>query len=264
VSRFQFVEENHGAYGVKRLCRVLGLSRSGFYRWREASASRAESERADRDLSERIKEIHAESDGTYGRPRITAHLREQGGPVNHKRVGRLMRRLGIAGLHLRKKVRTTIPEPSATPVPDLLERDFTAQAPNTRYVGDITYLPVGDGKFLYLATVIDLFSRRLAGRSIAEHMRTELVADALKAAAATRDGNLRGAIFHSDNGAQGGFNWSSQHLDTGGVRWAGTRDGSRCVEGRAGSGRRTGHCVRRCVRQGGLSPRAPCSGSFGG
>jgi transposase InsO family protein len=202
VSRFQFVEDNHGAYGVKRLCHILGISRSGFYRWRAASPVRAERERADQELGERIRQIHADSDGTYGRPRITAELRDTGQAVNHKRVGRVMRRVGIAGLHLRKKVRTTIPEPSAAPVPDLIERDFTAQAPNTRYVGDITYLPVGDGRFLYLATVIDLYSRRLAGWSIAEHMRTDLVTDALKAAAATRGGDLQGAIFHSDNGAQ--------------------------------------------------------------
>jgi transposase InsO family protein len=178
------------------------VSRSGFYRWRSAGPGRAERERAERDLGARITRIHADSEGTYGRPRITAALSATGWPVNHKRVARLMRRLGIAGLHLRKKVRTTIPEPAATPVPDLLERDFTAAALNTRYVGDITYLPIGDGKFLYLATVLDLHSRRLAGWSIAEHMRTDLVADALKAAAATRGGTLHGAIFHSDNGAQ--------------------------------------------------------------
>ena len=201
-SRFQFVEENHGAYGVKRLCRILGISRSGYFRWQAAEPIRLERERADRELCEQIRAIHSDSDGTYGRPRIAAALRNAELPVNHKRVGRLMRRLGIAGVHLRRKVRTTIPEPAASPVPDLLDRDVTAAAPNTRYVGDITYLPVGDGHFLYLATVIDLYSRRLAGWSIAEHMRTDLVADALKAAAAIRSGNLRGAIFHSDNGAQ--------------------------------------------------------------
>lgn len=129
-----------------------------------------------------------------------------------------MRRSGIVGVHLRKKVRTTIPAPDATPVPDLLQRDFTATAPNQKYVGDITYLPIGDGQFLYLATVLDLHSKRLVGWSIADHMRTELVADALRAAAGTRGGDLRGAIFHSDNGAQGEFNWSSQHPDLGGMR----------------------------------------------
>ncbi|MER7514755.1 IS3 family transposase [Streptomyces lavendulae] len=202
-SRFQFVDDHRGAFGVKRLCRILHLSRSGFYRWIAGADARAERVRADAELAERIGEIHAESDGTYGAPRVTAELRDAGVRINHKRVARIMRSRGIVGFHLRKKVRTTIPEPSATPVPDLLRRDFTAQAPNTKYVGDITYLPVGNGQFLYLATVLDLSSKRLAGWSIADHMRTELVTDALKAAAAARGaGGLRGAIFHSDNGAQ--------------------------------------------------------------
>jgi transposase InsO family protein len=134
---------------------------------------------------------------------VTAELRDEGERINHKRVARVMQKFNIVGLHLRKKVRTTIPEPAATPVPDLLQRDFTSTTPNTRYVGDITYLPIGDGQFLYLATVLDLCSKRLAGWSIADHMRTSLVTDALKAAAAVRGASgLRGAIFHSDNGAQ--------------------------------------------------------------
>jgi transposase InsO family protein len=202
-SRFQFVDDHRGAFGVKRLCRMLHLSRSGFYRWLAGADARAGRIRADSDLAERITAIHVESDGTYGAPRVTAELRDAGVQVNHKRVARVMRARGIVGFHLRKKVRTTIPEPSATPVPDLLRRDFTAKTPNTRYVGDITCLPVGNGQFLYLATVLDLCSKRLAGWSIADHMRTGLVTDALKAAAATRGADgLRGAIFHSDNGAQ--------------------------------------------------------------
>jgi transposase InsO family protein len=115
-------------------------------------------------------------------------------------VARVMRERGIAGLRLRRKVRTTIPEPNATPVADLLKRDFTAQAANTIYVGDITYLPY-DGGNLYLATVIDCYSRRLVGWSIADHMRTELISDALLAAQQQR-GTLTGAVFHSDHGAQ--------------------------------------------------------------
>jgi transposase InsO family protein len=211
-SRFQFVDDHRGALGVKRLCRMLQVSRSGFYRWLAGTDARAARARADAELAERIAQIHEESDGTYGVPRVTAELKDAGRRVNHKRVERVMRTCNIVGLHLRKKVRTTIPEPSATPVPDLLRRDFTAQAPNTKYVGDITYLPIGGGQFLYLATVLDLYSKRLAGWSIAEHMRTELVTDALRAAAAARGADgLRGAIFHSDNGAQLGLNRSSQH-----------------------------------------------------
>ena len=125
------------------------------------------------------------------------------GRVNHKRVARVMREHGIRGYQRRRRVRTTIPEPSGQKVPDLLGRDFTAEAPNTRYVGDITYLPLADGSNLYLATVIDCFSRRLAGWAVADHMRTSLVEDALKAAESTRGGRgaLTGAIFHSDHGS---------------------------------------------------------------
>ncbi|GII59532.1 transposase [Planotetraspora thailandica] len=201
MSRFQFVADHASAFGVKRLCRVLAISRSGFYRWRAAAAARAARAHADAELATRIKKIHAEFDGTYGSPRVTVELRHSGVRVNHKRVERVMRIHRIVGLHLRKKVRATVPEPSHHKVPDLLKRDFTADEPNRRYVGDITYLPLAEGRFLYLATVIDLHSRRLAGWSIADRMRTELVADALRAAARTR-GGLGGAIFHSDHGAQ--------------------------------------------------------------
>jgi transposase InsO family protein len=104
----------------------------------------------------------------------------------------------IAGIRLRRRVRTTVPEPSDARVPDLLKRDFTAPEPNRKYVGDITYLPLADGSNLYLATVIDCCPRKLAGWAVADHMRTELVTDALKAALADR-GSLRGAIFHADH-----------------------------------------------------------------
>ena len=139
---------------------------------------------ADAELADRIRTIH-EADRTQGAPRITAELNDGAPPrarVNHKRVARVMRAHAIAGLRLRRRVRTTIPEPADQKVPDLLRRDFTAPAPNQRYVGDITYLPIADGSNLYLATVIDCFSRRLAGWAIAEHMRTDLVTDALAAA----------------------------------------------------------------------------------
>ena len=145
---------------------------------------------ADAALAERIRTIQA-ADNTVGAPRVTAELNDGaavGQRVNHKRVARVMREHGIPGYRKRRRVTTTVPEPSGQRVPDLLRRDFTAEAPNMRYVGDITYLPIADGSNLYLATVIDCYSRRLVGWSIADHMRTELVEDALKAAAGTRDG----------------------------------------------------------------------------
>lgn len=146
------------------------------------------------------------ADATYGAPRVTAELNDGAGDgerVNHKRVARVMRAHHLAGVRLRRRVRTTTPAPADHVVPDLMMRDFTAPAPNTKYVGDITYLPCGGGRFLYLTTVIGCFSRRLVGWSIADHMRTDLVADAIRAAARER-GSLAGATFHSDHGAQYG------------------------------------------------------------
>lgn len=189
-------------WSVKRLCALLEVQRSSFYAWRAAAPARAARAAADVALAERIRAVHAE-DTTCGRPRITAE-RGDGAPpgqrVNHKRVGRVMHEHGIRGYRRRRRVRTTIPEPAQGAVPDLLGREFTAPAPNRVYVGDITYLPLAGGENLYLATVIDCYSRRLAGWAIADHMRTELVEDALRAAAATR-GSLAGAIFHSDHGS---------------------------------------------------------------
>ncbi len=203
MNRFQFVADHRDAFEVKRLCAVLHVSRSSFYAWLAAAPARAARADADTALAERIRAIH-DTDTAQGVPRITAELNDGAPPetrVNHKRVARVMRQAQIAGLRLRRRVRTTVPEPADQRVPDLINRDFTASAPNQRYVGDITYLPIGDGSNLYLATVIDCFSRRLAGWAIAEHMRTDLITDALSAARHSR-GSLAGAIFHSDHGAQ--------------------------------------------------------------
>jgi transposase InsO family protein len=203
VTRFQFVADHRHAFEVKRLCQTVEIARSSFYAWEAGAPARAVRQAADQELAERIREVHA-TDRAYGAPRVTAELNDgapAGERVNHKRVARVMAANDIAGIRLRRRVRTTIPEPADQLVPDLLERDFTAQEANTVYVGDITYLPCGDGQNLYRATVIDCFSRRLVGWSIADHMRTELVADALVAAAAER-GSLAGAVFHSDHGAQ--------------------------------------------------------------
>jgi len=203
VSRFQFVADHLHAFEVKWLCAVVEVARSSFYAWLAGAEGRAARQAADQALAERIRVVH-EEDNTYGAPRITAELND-GVPdserVNHKRVARVMRTNGIAGYRRRRRVRTTVADPANQKVPDLLKRDFTATQINTRYVGDITYLPLASGANLYLATVIDCCSRRVAGWAIAEHMRTELVADALNAAAALR-GSLAGAVFHADHGSQ--------------------------------------------------------------
>lgn len=203
MSRFQFVADHLHAFEVKWLCAVVEVARSSFYAWLAGADARAAKAAADEALAERIRVVHA-ADNTYGAPRITAELND-GAPdderVNHKRVARVMRGAGIAGYRRKRRVRTTVADPANQKVPDLLERDFTAAATNMKYVGDITYLPLATGANLYLATVIDCCSRRVTGWAIADHMRTELVEDALTAAVALR-GSLDGAIFHSDHGSQ--------------------------------------------------------------
>ncbi|WP_346029302.1 IS3 family transposase [Dermacoccus barathri] len=202
VSRFQFVADHAATYEVKRLCQLLEVQRSSYYVWLQAAPARAERAAADAALARRIRVLH-QGDNTLGAPRVTAELNDGVEPqdrVNRKRVARVMRLEHIVGYVKKRRVITTRPEPSREDVPDLLQRDFTAQAPNMKYVGDITYLPLADGSNWYLATVIDCYSRRLVGWAIADHMRTELVEDALKAAAA-QHGSLAGAIFHSDHGS---------------------------------------------------------------
>lgn len=203
MSRFQFVADHRDAFEVKQLCTTVEISRSSYYAWEQAAPERAARAAADAALAAQIRVVHAE-DKAYGAPRVTAELNDGAAPedrVNHKRIARVMREHGIAGVRLRRRVRTTVPEPSDQKVPDLLKRHFTAAAPNRKYVGDITYLPLADGTNLYLATVIDCHSRRLAGWALADHMRTDLIQSALRDALGTR-GSLAGAIFHSDHGAQ--------------------------------------------------------------
>jgi transposase InsO family protein len=200
ISRFRFISA-HAGFGIARLCRVLKVGRSAFYAWRKREPARRARAAEDERIVEKIRAFHTDSGGTNGSPRITADLREAGEIVNRKRVARLMRQAGIVGMHLRKGRRTTIPDQKAAPVPDLLKRDFSPGAVNERWCGDITYLPVGDS-WLYLATVIDIGSRRLIGWSIAGHLRTELISDALTAAVRARGGHATGVIFHADRGCQ--------------------------------------------------------------
>lgn len=202
MSRFQFVHEHRTRWSVKRLCAALEVSRQGYYQWRDRAPARAAKAASDAAATAKIKMFHQASKGAYGSPRITVDLREAGERVNRKRVARLMREAGIEGVTLRRRRPAPPPEAAdAAAVPDRLKRDFTAQAPNTRYVGDITYLPIEGGSFLYLATVIDLYSRRLAGWAIDDHMRTDLVEKSLRRAHYIR-GSINGALMHTDRGSQ--------------------------------------------------------------
>ncbi len=206
MNRFQFVQDHKDAYGVKRLCQVIEIARSSFYAWLAAAPGRAARAAADAALAGRIRVLQDPAQGgdrASGAPRITADLNEGTAEcerVNHKRVARVMREHQLAGIRLRKRVKTTIPDQSGRRFPDLLGRNFSTGEPGRRYVGDITYLPVEDGTNLYLASFIDLGSRKLAGWAMASHMRVGLVEDALKAAWRER-GSLAGAMFHSDHGS---------------------------------------------------------------
>ena len=188
---------NQASLPVRAMCRVLGLSPSGYYAWLARPPSpRAQS---DQRLKRRITEIHASNRGVYGRPRIHAELKEEGERVGGKRVARLMREAGIRGASRRKWVVTTKRDRDARPAPDLVERDFAAPGPDRLWVADITYIPTAAG-FLYLAVVVDAWSRKVVGWSMASHLRTTLVLDALEMALGRR--RPEAVIHHSDQGTQ--------------------------------------------------------------
>lgn len=199
--RWDFISVHAGQFGVQRLCRVLGISRSGYYRWLAGVDDRAARRAADDALAAEMREIHTRSGEAYGVLRVHADLQGRGHHVNRKRVARLMREHGIVGRHLRRKKRTTVPDPLAPPAPDLLRRDFSASRLDERWCGDITYIQVG-GRWLFLACVIDICSRRVLGWSMAPHMRAELVINALQMAVAARGRDVAGVVFHSDRGSQ--------------------------------------------------------------
>jgi putative transposase len=203
VTRYKWVAARKAeGFPITPACKIAEVSRQAFFDWRKKQANGpTAAEVAEAELVAAIREVHTESDGTYGEPRMTPELRARGFCVNHKRTERLMRAHNIVGVHKPAKVRTTIPAEDNPPMPDLVGRRFAPGAPDVVWCGDITYIATGEG-WLYLASVLDLGSRRWLGYSMADHMRTELVADALEMAVATRGGQVRGTIFHGDRGSQ--------------------------------------------------------------
>jgi transposase InsO family protein len=201
VNCYPFIEaEKAQQRNVKRACELLKVSRAAYYAARDGEPS--DRERDDAALTAEIKTVHDDSKGRYGAPRVHAQLRTQGRRHSRKRVARLMRAAGLRGKAAKRWKKTTIPDPAAAARADAIRRDFTADASkiNTRWCGDITYIATWEG-WLYLATVIDIASRRVVGSALADHLRTELVADALANAVAARDPDP-GVIFHSDRGCQ--------------------------------------------------------------
>lgn len=221
---YRLIEENTAHHDVSLMARLLGVSRQGYYAWKTRGPSRRR--REDSELTEKIKGHHQRSHGTYGAPRIQADLREVDGLwVGRNRITRLMRASGLAGVHRRTgRLSLTRQGRQAVAAPDLIGRDFTAHVPNLRWTADITYVPTDQG-WLYLAVVLDLFSRRIVGWAMADHMRTELVTDAL-AMAVTARRPRPGLIHHSDKGTQYTSMTFGQRCKEAGIRPSTGRTGS--------------------------------------
>jgi putative transposase len=186
---------NQADFPIATMARTLGVSKAGYYAWtsRQPSAHAV----ADATLLKRIRTVHLSSRQTYGAPRVHADLREQGERHSRKRIARLMRKAGLIGAsHRRGGPVTTRRDQRARPAPDLVDRNFVAEAPNRLWVADITYLPTAAG-FLYLAVVLDAFSRRIVGWAMANHLRSDLVLDAMEMAVGQR--KPRDVIQHSDS-----------------------------------------------------------------
>jgi putative transposase len=200
VSLAGFIAYQRTGHGVPHVisCRALGVSESWYYKWRD----RPPTERAERRvlLDAAVAAAFEASGGTYGSPRVYDDLVEAGWQVSVNTIAASMARQGLVARSKKRRKNLTRPDKSKRPFPDLLKRDFTAPAPNIRWCGDMTEIPTGEGKF-YLATVIDLFSRRLLGYATGAHPDAELAADAIRMAVATRGGDVSGVVFHSDRGS---------------------------------------------------------------
>jgi putative transposase len=200
VSRYEFIAAEKAHYPIAVLCRVLHVARTGYYAWLRRGPSRRAA--ADTTLTALLVREHERSRRTYGAPRLHAALRAAGERVSRKRVARLMRQAQLRGVARgRARPRTTRADPAAVPALNLLQRNFTAEAPDRCWVGDITYLPTGEG-WLYLATLIDVYSRRVVGFALADHLRTELALEALHLALGQRHPPANGLVHHTDRGCQ--------------------------------------------------------------
>jgi putative transposase len=198
VSRYKLIEAEKTSFPVQFMCRMLGVSRSGYYGWRRRPPSARK--RADAALTERIREIHERSRQTYGSPRVHAELKALGTRCSRKRVERLMRQAGVRGCMRGRRGGTTHRSKKAAPAEDLLKRDFTATQADRVWVADITYVATAEG-FLYMAFILDVHSRRIVGWAMERHLRTQIVVDALKMAVWRRK-PAPGLIHHSDQGVQ--------------------------------------------------------------
>jgi transposase InsO family protein len=253
--KFEFIAAHQTEFPVRRLCRALGVSPSGYYAWRSRPPSRRQTQ--DAGLLIAIRRIHQRSRATYGSPRIHAELRAEGYGCNHKRIERVMHQHGIRARQPRRFHRTTHVLPGLPVAPNRLNQEFHTSAPNQVWTADITYLDTAEG-WLYLASVRDLYSRRIVGWAMAEHMETSLVCDALQMALTQRQPG-GGLLHHSDRGRQYASAAYQAVLATHGVKCSMSRRGncydnavhesffgtlkSECAEGRFASRTAARQCV---------------------
>ena len=284
MSVARFIADQRTIYAVPHtlVCALLGVSLAWFYKWIKradgpgaASGLFTDTDRRRDAVDRAVKVAFKDAKGLHGSPRLHADLRDAGWEVSEKTVAESMRRQGLVARVIKRRGGLTRQDKTKRPFPDLLCRDFTAPAPNCRWVGDMTEIPTGEGK-LYLATVIDLYSRRLLGAVTSAHPDAELACAAIRMAVATRGGKdaiwredeAERLVFHTDRGSTGGFNRSSQHLDHGGVqRWQQqTGAGRPATRPRVfgGSGVLTGRYGQRCARPAGPIHPGRYSGSSGG
>ena len=265
-----YIDTHKQEYGVEPICRVLSahgckIAPSTYY---DACARRSQPSKRqvrDEELKVEIGRVHRQNYAVYGARKVWLQCRREGIEVARCTVERLMGELGLHGARRGKVKRTTIADPQADRPDDLVVRHFCPNAPNMLWVADFTYVSTWSG-WAYVAFVIDAYARRIVGWRTATTMTTQLVLDAIEHAIWTRQRegveDLSGLIHHNDRGSQGGFNWSSQHLDHGGVVWPSVRTRNRLVGD--GSGRLTVRCGLRCAHQGARTRRGRCSVSFGG
>ena len=281
MSVARFIADQRTKYQVPHVlvCALLGVSLGWFYKWWARAQSPAASsglhtarDRRRDTIDRAVKAAFTKARGLHGSPRLHADLRDAGWTVSEKTVAESMRRQGLVARRIRRRNGLTRQDKTAPKFPDLLKRDFTAPRPNARWVGDITEIPTASGK-LYLATVIDLYSRRLLGAATSLHPDADLACAAIRMAVAARGGKdaiwraevSERVIFHTDRGSTGGFNWPSQHLDDRGVWWRVRGSSGRSVRRVRGvSGLRIARCGRRCARRGGRSRHARSSARSGG
>jgi len=196
--KYRFIDTHRAVYPVGRMCQVLGVSRSGYYTWRERPTSGRETR--NRRLRVHIRAVYQESRSTYGSRRVYHELRAQGIACSRHRIARLMRQDGLRAVQRQRYKQPTRPNPRLPVAPNVLNQDFTAQRPNQKWVADFTYIPTAQG-WLYLATVMDVFSRQIVGWSMSERQQTALVESALQMALARRCPQT-GLLHHSDRGSQ--------------------------------------------------------------